>query len=84
MVHPDIYTGRRYARTLDLHPDENIGRVDGEWRCGNDGTADVHESMEQVAQERGRFLKSKNQGSALQTFISKVEQCDDTNERASQ
>lgn len=58
--------------------DENEGRIQLEGGCGNNSPSDVHERMEETAEVRGRTFQSDDEAGAAKTFISQVEQGNNT------
>lgn len=61
----------------DFETNKDEGGINLEGGLGDDGSADVHERVEDVAQVRRRPLQRDDKAVAAQTFISQVQQGDD-------
>jgi len=59
---------------LYLQPDQDEGGGDLEDRGGNNGSAHVHQGMEEVAEFRRRPFKRNHKRVALEAFVGKIQQ----------
>lgn len=64
--------------SLNLQTDEDVRGVDLERRFSNDGAADIHERVQEVAQRRGSFFERNDERIALEMFIRQVKEGDNT------
>lgn len=65
------------CRGLDFEAHEDVGRVDREGRGGDDGAADVHERVQELAEHGARFFEGEHEGGAFEAFVCEIEDSDD-------